>query len=286
MLPSHIIKARANESTAITERKQAEENLSKAEASVKTAKDGEGKAAENAKNGILKTRRIATGKDWWGNTTYRTETYHDKSAEGLKTAQEALNAATAKREEAEKDQQDATAKLDTAKVNETKAINARVFAERLWKVSMTILGLILGIGGLIFFFTVNKKFGLKLLILNFSVFGFTLSLVASGFSIWLLLITLSEIIVLVCIFLYCFRPNVIISIKNKTGKMVIDIRRDILFNRHSNNRTGFNEVIPTDECEDAIRKIGAIIGNIQKMDNLGQQSGISKQPANEIARQE
>ena len=153
--------------------------------------------------------------------TYKTETYRDKSPAGLKEAQDILNSAVAAREKAENDVKEASANIDTAKANEANAIQTRVLTENVWKVSMTILGILLGFGALLPFFMLYKKFGLKLLILNISIFGFALSLAASGWLIWILFIVISIITTLVCIFLYCFRPNLVISIKTKGAKAAI-----------------------------------------------------------------
>jgi hypothetical protein len=123
----------------------------------------------------------------------------------------------------------------------------------------------------------NKKFGLKLFILNFSIFGFALSLAASGFGFFNLMLILTNIIMFVCVFLFCFRPNLVISIKNKGGvEAAVDIRRDTIFNRCREKGTGFAEIIPTDEAEGAIREIGAIISDIQKFGDLGLQKWVKK----------
>ena len=267
MMPAHLIRARANEQSAITQRKQTEDKLPKANANLKAAQDKETKASGDTQIGIVKTRKVPAGRDWFGSTVYKTETYRDKTPEGLKQAQDNLNTAIAAREKAEKEVQDLTAQIDTARANETKAINDRVLAVKIWKVSMTLAGLILGLGGLLPFFLLYKRFGLKLLILNLSIFGFTLALVASGFSILKLFIAISEICALVCIFLFCFRPNLIISIKNKGAKASIDICKGM----------GFREVIPTEEAEAVIREIGAIICDIQKLGDAGMEKWINNQ---------
>jgi hypothetical protein len=124
---------------------------------------------------------------------------------------------------------------------------------------MTLLGVLLGFGGLLPFFLCYKRFGLKLFILNFSIFGFALSYATTEFFLFNWLFYLTVIIALICIFLYCFRPNLIISIKSKSVKEAIDIRRG--------RSTGFSEIIPTEETEGAIREIGAMIGDIQKTGN-------------------
>jgi len=86
---------------------------------------------------------------------------------------------------------------------------------------------------LIPFFILYKKFGFKLFILVFSVFGFTLSFTASGGDIFRLFRVVSVLAVIVCIFIYSFRPNLVLSIKNKlvSGNGPIDIRRSEYMNK-------------------------------------------------------
>jgi hypothetical protein len=66
-------------------------------------------------------------------------------------------------------------------------------------------------------FVVFKRFGLKLFILCFSIFGFQLALVASEAGIFYLGLWLSYAITAVCIFIYCFRQNLVICLLNKQG---------------------------------------------------------------------
>jgi hypothetical protein len=163
---------------------------------------------------------------------------------------------------------------------ENEAMVAKKFFNTLktWKVLMTLLGLILGIGGLIPFFALYKRFGLKLFIINFSNLGFALAQTASESLVFTLLLFLSSIIALVCLFLFCFRPNLVISIKNKGGiEGAVDIRRKTLFSKNNEKGTGFAEVIPTEETESAIREIGAMIGDIQTLGDLGLQKWVKKQ---------
>jgi hypothetical protein len=239
MSPNHVQKAYSNAGTAISQTKNAEEKLIKSAEQTELAKAAEEKAA------------------------IRTESYRDRSAKGLQEAQGILEAATAKRKIAGKEEQNTIAEIETAKGNEEKAIKSMDATVTAWKVLMSILGLILGVGGLISFFMLNKKFALKLFLLNFSVFGFALSFAASGISIFMLFSIVPVITTLVCIFIFCFRPNLVISIKNKMGSGAgpIDIR--------SGSNSGFAEVFPTEETEGAIREIGAMIGDIQKLGDLG-----------------
>jgi hypothetical protein len=179
-------------------------------------------------------------------------------------AQAILDLVTQERDKAVSELNLANEQLESARTNEAIAIKERVSTENIWKVLMTLLGSILGIAGLFVFFALYKKFGLKLFILIFGIFGFSLALAASGIFIFSWLLVLSLITAIVCIFLFCFRPNLVISVKNKGGvDGAVDIRRDTLFARQRG--TGFAEVIPTEETEGAIREIGAMIGDIQKL---------------------
>ena len=75
------------------------------------------------------------------------------------------------------------------------------------------------------------------------------------------------LITLFCLFLYFMRPNLVISIKNKTGvgNGPVDIRRKTI----RSESTGFAEVMPTDETEGAIREMGALIKDIQELGDYG-----------------
>lgn len=121
----------------------------------------------------------------------------------------------------------------------------------------------------LYIFRPYKEFGRKLFILCFCNFGF-LSLMASGAQIFYLFMGVSVLITLFCIFLYCFRPNLVISILNKVGApAAIDVRRELFLIMPLEKGIGFVEVIPTEESESAIREICAIINDIQKLGDLG-----------------
>jgi hypothetical protein len=237
LFPKYLQKAFANLDEATAQRKQAEEKA-----------DLAWKEKEDAQKLVI---------EWSGNAQTNPRRIHWFRRQNI-AAQAILELVTTERDKAVNELNLANEKLELERANETIATKKASSASIVWCVLMTLLGLILGIGGLAAFFMLYKKFGLKLLILNFGIFGFVLSLWASGFAIFLLFIGLTIIITLVCIFLFCFRPNLVISVKNKGGiEGTIDIRRG--------KGTGFSEVIPTDEAESAIREIGAMIGDIQKL---------------------
>jgi len=276
MNPNHVRKVYNNEQFAISRRRTAVENVPKIEEKEKAAIEAEEKAfADVTRGGLQKTRRVQNGTDWWGNPIYSNQSYRDTSQAGLKEAQDLLDKAIAERERAEAELAAAKAELEAAGINEAEAIRKRENAVMTWRVLMTLFGLILGFGGLIPFFMLKKRFGLKLFILNFSILGFALALTASGFGLFSLLVILTNIILVICVFLFCFRPNLVISIKNKGGvEAAVDIRRDTIFSKRQEKGTGFAEIIPTDETESAIREIGAIITDIQKLGDLGLQKWV------------
>jgi hypothetical protein len=217
MFPKHLQEAYFNEHEAISLRAKAVERAAEATEELKRAQERETRANEYLTQ-YGEDRRINIGSSWrpqWINTTeYKEE-------------------CTKERVDAEKEDREALAELGTAQENEVAAIKKRVSTEKTWKILMTVLGSILGIGGLIPFFMCYKRFGLKLFILNFSIFGFALALGASGFFLFSWLCILSAIITLICVFIFCFRPNLVISIKNKTGsgEGPVDIRCNETLNR-------------------------------------------------------
>jgi hypothetical protein len=338
MYPKHVQKAFSNEMAAISRTRQAEKNVTEAGEKIKLAYEKEEAAGLNVRNGIQRTRRVQSGTTWWGEPTYTTETYRDRTPAGLLEAQNALDSAIDERERFQAEERRSITELETARVNEAKAIKSRGNTVMTWRVLITLFGFILGVICLIPFFVLYKRFGLKLFILNFSIFGFALALMASGFRIFILFLILSIIITLVCIFIFCFRPNLVISIKNKmgSGEGPINIRCNENLNRltevisfgilflpliiilgmnaisdfsddmvgsilqialpvilliillvsiiriiQSNSNyvgidSGFAEVFPVKETESAIREIGAMIGDSQKLGDLGLEKWIQK----------
>jgi hypothetical protein len=247
MSPKHLQEARAIEGAAILQRIKIEEKADKA-----------WKEREEAQKLV---------SEWSGNAQTNPRRIHWFRRQNM-AAQAILDLVTQERDKAVSELNLANEQLESARTNEAMATKERVSTENTWGVLMTLLGSLLGIGGLIPFFMLYKKFGLKLFILNLSIFGFSLALAASGIFIFFWLFVLSTIITLVCIFIFCFRPNLVISIKNKGGvEGAVDIRRNTLFAKRKG--TGFAEVIPTEETESAIREIGAMIGDIQRLGDSG-----------------
>jgi hypothetical protein len=246
MFPKHLQGAYAKERIATSQRQKAEEKADKA-----------WKEREEAQKLVI---------EWSGNAQTNPRRIYWFRRQNM-AAQAILDLVSQERDKAANELNLANEQLESARANEAIAIKERISTENTWKVLMTLLGLIVGIAGLFVFFALYKKFGLKLFILVFGIFGFALAFEASGIFIFNWLCVLSVITTIVCIFLFCFRPNLVISVKNKRGvEGAVDIRRDTLFAKQKG--TGFAEVFPTEETEGAIREIGAMIGDIQKMGDL------------------
>ena len=147
------------------------------------------------------------------------------------------------------------------------------------KVLGAIFGLLLGAASVVPFFMLYRRFFLKLLC---SAAG-TAS-VAMAFSLsqgavrhaggWGFMVGLSGI-VLVCafvvliagLFLFCFKPNLVFDFKTMGGGAPIQIRRKTggLFGANRMEYSGFNEVLPAADTERALREVGALINDIQKL---------------------
>ena len=270
MNPAYVLSARERESQAIDHRRHTEMALSQAQEQLGPAEEAIKRAESDLVEGILRTRRVAVGRNFLGETTYRNETYRDTSEEAMAEAEQNLAIAIAEKMRIEGEIEQAKANVTGAKMAENEAIKNRISTERICAVLMTILGILLGVGCIIPFFIMYKRFGLKLFILCFSHFGFQLSLVASGAKIFSMFMGISTIIIIICMFLFFFRPNLVISILNKVGApAAINVRRELFLLMPLEKGIGFAEVIPTEESESAIREICAIISDIQKLGDFG-----------------
>jgi len=147
-----------------------------------------------------------------------------------------------------------------------------------------ILALVVGAVGPIPFFTMKKKWLRKLLACAEGATSFFMvAQIASAYAqikdngfvgflggLLMFFAVISAILFLIALFLFCFQPNLILSIKNKTGMgEAVNIRRDTMFTKRDEKGTGFAEVRPTEETERAIREIGAMINDIQKLGDFG-----------------
>ena len=143
-----------------------------------------------------------------------------------------------------------------------------------------IFGLLLGAASVVPFFLMYRRFFLKLLCSaagTMSVFPvFMLSRMAARYAGggWGFLLGLSGI-VMVCafvvliagLFLFSFKPNLVFDFKTMGGGAPIQIRRKTggFFGMPRMEYSGFNEVLPAADTERALREVGALINDIQKL---------------------
>lgn len=138
---------------------------------------------------------------------------------------------------------------------------------------------ILGIIGLIPFFAIKKMFLLKMLTSGLSL-GCSAALFTNhGSKFALVFATIALVTTLTAWFLFCFKPNLIFTIKTTGAVGAIEIRRkkntgilSFIFGNNSSEQeeyTGYSDVMPWRETEIAIREIGAIITDIQKLGDFG-----------------
>jgi len=91
--------------------------------------------------------------------------------------------------------------------------------------------------------------------------------VITAFAAWALsskspeLMIASCLITVVAVCMFINRPNLVVIIKSKGAMTGIDIRRSS--GTEHNEFTGFDEVLPWDDSEAAIRELGAIINDIK-----------------------
>jgi tetratricopeptide (TPR) repeat protein len=261
MSPPHIMRVREAQMEATGQRQEAEAALTLAANAKKTAEDREQQAISE-RVAAEKKEAANPGGACWNEWYYGVRCDKEHYKKQTLAAQKKEAAATAARASADMVERQAAAQRDTFVEKEKAAIKKRVSAEKTWAVLMMLFGLALGFGGLAPFFLLYKKFGLKLFALNFSSFGFLLCNEVYSNAIFSILLAITLIATVVCVFIYCFRPNLVIGIKNRMGAAEpVNIR--------SGRRIGFSEVIPTEETERAIREMGAIIGDIQKMGDGG-----------------
>jgi len=132
-----------------------------------------------------------------------------------------------------------------------------------------ILCLLFTAAAMVTFFTIPKEFFLKLILLGVCASSMPI-LIDSPIHprILMLIFGLTGLVILFGWFLYFMRPNLKICVKNKTGISPgpVNVRRGF-----ADDRSGFYEVMPTVQSEAAIREVGAIIGDIQKLGDYGVQ---------------
>lgn len=136
------------------------------------------------------------------------------------------------------------------------------------------LSLFFGITGILPFFMMQKRWLLKMFLAGVSC-GALVIPIFMGSAFFAVLFIVPFIAVFVSGFFCSIRPNLVLSIKPKgAAGAAIDIRRTStgigkIFQRaggtESDDHTGFREIFPEEDAEKAIREIGAMINDIQKM---------------------
>ena len=151
------------------------------------------------------------------------------------------------------------------------------FIEASWEGQITLMcvfGVLLGFGGLVPFFLVNKHWFLKLMGegLSFAAFLFAaliLGAARSGaakfFSVvfWIFTV-LVGILLLITLFIASLRPDLVLQLKGKTAVDAIFMKRK-LFRGVGMHLATYTEVLPYKNVEDCIRELNAIIIDIQKL---------------------
>jgi len=168
------------------------------------------------------------------------------------------------------------------------AIAAGIYSNSRWFAG--IFTLIVASVSCIPFFRVYEKFLIKLLSLSAGagmvggmlMMSFTLN---RGFGkfFWTLAILFMGIIVIIDFIYIIFKPNLIISVKNKGSMGVVDIKRKSkkkLFGgkdpKTDTEDSEYDFVMPTPETDSAIREIGAIVLDIQKLGDFGVEKWTNK----------
>ncbi len=142
------------------------------------------------------------------------------------------------------------------------------------RIMMAVLcGLLLGLGGIVPSFLLNKRWFLKLLGLGLSVptLGFTWMVLRGGrgFSrfigfLFLLCTFIAFLIWAFTLIRASLRPDLVLQIQSKTAQPSIDIRRRGM-HAFGLFGSGYTEIMPVEDVEDCIRELNAIIIDIQKL---------------------
>lgn len=145
-----------------------------------------------------------------------------------------------------------------------------------------ILALLFGVAGMIPFFIMKKRWWQKLICTSFSLGGLIGGSMAeigniddTLIYIAALPILVAFIIVIVNMFLFIIKPNLVMVVKTKSFTDAVDIQRmkNGIFARimggQMQEHTGYTEVIPIENSEEAIRELGAVITDIQKFGDFG-----------------
>lgn len=137
------------------------------------------------------------------------------------------------------------------------------------------LSVFFGVAGAVPFFVMKKKWLLKMFFAGGSLGALLTPFLLAGNWFFAFLSLAAFAILLASGFFHSIRPNLVLSIKPKGAvNAVVDIRRTStgiggILQRSggsdSDDHTGFREIFPEKDAEKAIREIGAIINDIQKL---------------------
>jgi len=142
-----------------------------------------------------------------------------------------------------------------------------------------LLTLLVGIAGCIPFFTMKKRWLVKLfglgasvyplytfgaMIMNTSSFWGSLLFILGGFSM---------VFFVTALILNTIKPNLVLVVKTKSASEAIDIKRKRVglfgISMDKEDHTGYTEILPEIDAEKSIREIGALINDIQKLGDFG-----------------
>ena len=134
-----------------------------------------------------------------------------------------------------------------------------------------VLILIFGFGGYAAFFLLKRKLLIKLLLMGVSFGSF--DVMFARWSATAFFFVISLLIIVLGLFLWSMTPQMIITIKTKGAAPTVDIRSSgsggILGRIPGQSDSVFAQVVPTEETESAIREMGALINDIQKLGDYG-----------------
>ncbi len=136
-----------------------------------------------------------------------------------------------------------------------------------------IVSLLLGLGGMVPSFLLNKRWFLKLLCAGLAfpclATSATTLIALGGFSRFIgILFAICAIIAFIIWFITLvrasLRPDLVLQIQSKTAQPSIDIRRKTL-RSFGLFGAGYTEVMPVEDVEECVRELNAIITDIQKL---------------------
>lgn len=149
-------------------------------------------------------------------------------------------------------------------------------------IGMILLALMLGGVGGTPFFMMKRKWPLKLLCLGVSFSSFATASRLSRFIgnsygdnllvyIFYILLFVTIICIIFAIIINAIKPNFVMVIKTKGAHPAIDIqrRKNMLAIKGNEDHTGYTEVLPEDDADNAIKEINSMITDIQKLGDFG-----------------